>query len=130
MKARIIFYGLLVSAAYIFLSSLAGSRRAEIPLAQTDIANLAAALNQYHLELGEYPQGENASVLKALLGENSKNIKFFDANPKRFDSLGQFFDPWNTPYKIQIFGNTNFAVRSFGPNRIFDDKDDLTNLTP
>lgn len=118
---------MLVLTAYIFLSLLPRGRVAKIPLAETEIANLKAALDEYHVQFGEYPGSENARILKALLGENPKKIKLFDANPKRLNSRGEFLDPWKTPYEIQIIGNTNFAIRSSGADRVFGNQDDITN---
>ena len=125
MKSRIIFYGLLALAAYIFLPLLAGGRQPKIPLAKTEIAKLRAALNQYRAEFGEYPSGTSAEILKILLRENSKKIQFFTVNPKWVNSAGELVDPWKTPYEIKIFQQTNFAIRSAGPNRAFGDKDDF-----
>jgi hypothetical protein len=117
-------FGILIS---LMFPRIAGGERSKIATARTETFNLRAALNQYQIEFGEYPHGENGSILKALLGNNAKKIRFFDANPKRFNSRGEFLDPWKTPYKIQIIGNTNFAIRSPGADRVFGSQDDITN---
>ena len=34
-------------------------------------------------------------------------------------------DPWETPYQIQFFQQTNYIIRSAGKDKIFGDKDDI-----
>ena len=34
-------------------------------------------------------------------------------------------DAWQTPYKIELFGQTNFVVHSAGKDKIFGDADDI-----
>ncbi len=34
-------------------------------------------------------------------------------------------DPWKTPYEINLIGQTNYIIRSAGPNHLFGDKDDI-----
>ena len=34
-------------------------------------------------------------------------------------------DPWETPYKIDFYQQTNFILRSAGKDKIFGDADDI-----
>lgn len=116
--------------AQVLFPAFSGRGRPKRPRALTDMRNLRAALIQYHAEFGEYPSGENSDILKILSGENSKKIKLFNVNPKSVNSRGEFLDPWKTPYEIKIVEQTNCTISSAGPNRVFGDKDDLTNSNP
>lgn len=133
MKDRLMIYGLgifgIVILGGIFLPRLANRNRPTIPLARTDIQNLDAALSQYYAVAGEYPSGTKVEIFKKLLGENARGIKFFSVNPKSVNSSGEFTDPWKTPYEMNIV-QTNYTIRSAGPNRIFGDEDDITNSRP
>jgi hypothetical protein len=38
---------------------------------------------------------------------------------------GAMVDIWQTPYKIELVGQTNFVMQSAGKDKIFDTKDDI-----
>jgi hypothetical protein len=38
---------------------------------------------------------------------------------------GAMVDAWQTPYRIELIGQTNFVVHSAGKDKIFDDADDI-----
>ncbi len=126
LLSRLLF---LFLVAWIFsnfiLPPLVRKKRPKVPQARMEINNLIAALDQYHAETENYPFGTTAEICRVLYGENPAKLVFFTANPKRVGASGELMDPWNTPYEIQILGQTNYIIRSAGPNRIFGDKDDL-----
>ena len=123
---RLLVYGILCGIiAAIVLPHSSRKRKPRIPMARIEISNLNAAFNQYHAEYGVIPQGTNSAVLKTLLGDNPRKIQFFNANPQRINSMGEFMDPWKTPYEIQISDQTNYTIRSAGASRAFGDKDDI-----
>lgn len=41
------------------------------------------------------------------------------------NSQGELLDVWHTPYQIKIEAQTNFIVRSAGPDKRFGDADDI-----
>jgi hypothetical protein len=132
MKIRVI---LKVAAVALFavialglLLPVGGPRkpRSKIVLARMEMAVLKGALENYASTYGMYPTGAPAIVLKTLLGDNPRRIAFLNINPRSINSNGEYVDPWGTPYKIEIGGETNVFVRSAGPNRKFGDKDDPT----
>jgi hypothetical protein len=41
------------------------------------------------------------------------------------NSHGELLDIWQTPYQIEVLAQTNFIVRSAGPNKKFGDADDI-----
>jgi len=81
--------------------------------------NLSASLNAYHMKLGAYPRGDNASVIRALLGENPKGIRLHFRHESEKSAQGEDLDPWGTPYQIESDGNV-VRIKSAGKNRTFD----------
>ena len=116
-------FGILIG---LMLPSLVGGGPSKIGTARTEMVNLTAALVQYRIEFGENLSVAKAKCMKILLGDNSKKIKFIDVRSKSMGTRGEFLDPWKTAYEIKL-EQTNYTIRSAGPNKIFGDKDDLTN---
>ena len=75
---------------------------------------------KYKENVGSYPVGSNADIVKALKGRNSKNVIILIGRKTELNEKGEFIDPWGTPLKI-YFADNNVLVRSAGPNRRFDD---------
>ena len=131
MQGRIILY-LLIPFAVVWLMAfiLKPSHRERFPsVVRMEITNLEAALNQHRAEYGHFPTGTAVEIFKTLSGENPRKLVFFVANSRTVGSNGEFLDPWKTPYKIRM-AETNYSIRSAGPNQVFGDKDDITNSTP
>lgn len=85
-----------------------------------DVENLFVGLQQYKERIGSYPVGSNEEVVKALMGNNSKNLIILVGRKKDLSSKGEVLDPWGTPLRIYFSGN-GIIVRSAGPNKRFDD---------
>jgi hypothetical protein len=85
-----------------------------------DLDNLFYALQKYKEQVGSYPVGNNAEIVKALMGNNSKNLMILVGRKKDLDSKGQIVDPWGTPLRI-YFAGEGILIRSAGPNKRFDD---------
>jgi len=85
-----------------------------------DIENLFTGLQKYKETVGTYPIGGNASVVKALQGNNPKNLIIIIGRNTPINEKGEFVDPWGTPLRI-YFSDTGVLIRSAGPNRRFDD---------
>ena len=111
---------LVVGATYLvkyFNTLRVQARTTEL---SADIDNLFAGLQQYKEHVGSYPAGGNAQVVKALQGQNAKNVIILVSRKARVNEKGEFVDPWGTPLKI-YFTDNNVLVRSAGPNRRFED---------
>ncbi|HEX4342326.1 MAG TPA: hypothetical protein VH255_02990 [Verrucomicrobiae bacterium] len=85
-----------------------------------DIENLFTGLQKYKERVGSYPIGGNAEVVKALQGNNSKNVIIIVGRDTPINEKGEFVDPWGTPMRT-YFSDTGVLIRSAGPNRRFDD---------
>lgn len=81
---------------------------------------MRAYLNEY----SSMPTGTAAEIMSQLLGNNVRQIVFFEVSSSSLDSSGAFMDPWDTPYRISING-TNVETRSAGPDMKFGTKDDI-----
>jgi len=85
-----------------------------------DVEDLFYALQQYKDRVGSYPVGNNAEVVRALQGNNPKNLMILVGRKKEINSKGEFVDPWGTPLRI-YFAGEGILIRSAGPNKRFDD---------
>lgn len=75
-------------------------------------------------EFGDYPVGKNSDIVNALAGNNPKKIVFLNFR-RSAENPNEMVDPWETPYKIEFFQQTNFVIRSAGRNKFFGDTDDI-----
>ena len=104
---------LLNTAGYI-------QKKGAMSRAETEIAALAVALENYKTDNGEYPQGNNVSgvnapgsntfLLNSLMPTNGK--VYFEFN-KSMTSAGNVVDPFGENYGYQYPGNTNRSGTSF-----------------
>jgi hypothetical protein len=75
--------------------------------------------------------GEPASIIGGLRNLNQKFMldTLFTSNQNPFqlntNAAGAMVDIWQTPYKFELFGQTNFVVRSAGKDKKFGTEDDI-----
>jgi type II secretory pathway pseudopilin PulG len=89
------------------------------------LRRLQAEINNYQNEFGSYPTGDCAQVLKKLFGDNPKKIEFLRPPNTFTNQIGEFLDPWGTPYAINFLSTNSFVISSAGKDKIFGDKDDI-----
>ena len=113
---------ILLAAAALGLTHLWSSWRVHARTAKfnTDVENLFAALQTYKENVGAYPTGNSAAVVKALQGQNPKNVIILMGRKNNVNDKGEYVDPWGTPLRI-YFSDNSVLLRSAGPNRRFDD---------
>jgi hypothetical protein len=116
-----------VLALFVVRMIFVGAARSDLVRCKTETISLTSALNGYRAQYGEYPVGDNATVLKALRAQNPKGLLFLDIDPRSLDEHGSFIDPWRKPYFIETTPTNGISIRSAGPNRCFGDADDVTN---
>src|SRR5258706_12884151 len=85
-----------------------------------DVVSLFEALQKYKENVGTYPAGSNAEIVKSLKGRNPKNVIILISHKMELNEKGEFVDPWGTPLRI-YFSDSGVMVRSAGQNRRFDD---------
>ena len=93
-------------------------------MCRLEVENLNTAINQFKITFGKYPTGENSNIVGVLSGNNSQKIVFLNFR-QTLEHPNEMVDPWNTPYKIEFFQQTNFVIRSAGKDKIFGDADDI-----
>lgn len=87
-------------------------------VARNDVMTLVAAIKNHIAEYGASPIGDNAHIMAALRGTNARQIVFFEMDADRINALGEFFDPWGHPYRIDASNPEFVWVYSFGKNGI------------
>jgi Type II secretion system (T2SS), protein G len=95
------------------------------PKVKFEIASLTYALKNYESSNGIYPIGENALILKKLLGDNLQKTVFVHIKASSINTNGEYLDPWGTPYAINFPATNSFVISSAGKNKIFGDPDDI-----
>src|SRR6185436_10397086 len=85
-----------------------------------DVDDIFDALQKYKERVGVYPIGNNAEVVKALQGNNAKNVIIVVGRRKNFNTKGELVDPWGTPFRM-YFAGEGILIRSAGANKRFDD---------
>lgn len=91
-----------------------------IDVETTEILN---AIHSYKADFGAFPAGDSRAVFRALRGQNSRKIVYFQCSPKSLSSEGDLLDPWGTPYKLYFSGD-EVLIRSAGSDKHFEDSGD------
>jgi len=86
--------------------------------AKNDLRQIRWALKIYFEEYGVMPSGGNAQIMAALCGNNPRKIAFLEPGAKRFNSQGEFLDPWNTPYRMDASNAAFPWIYSCGKNQM------------
>jgi hypothetical protein len=125
---RLILYGLAVFVIVLFIAMLIpvhhyGGEGKNV-LCRLELSALTTAISSYQVKYSNYPTGENASVVRVLAGDNPQKIVFLNFR-RSTEHPNEMLDPWDTPYQIDFFQQTNFVIRSAGKDKIFGDKDDF-----
>jgi len=66
---------------------------------------ICSSIYLYHKELGAFPD-VNASLAKALAGDNPKHAEFLESGRIPVDGSGRFLDPSGKPFRIAITQHT------------------------
>jgi len=110
--------GFFATAGFFSLALLSPSAPIETRQneAREDVTDLTAALRAYFIEYQAFPTGDAAAIVASLRGENPRKITFLETNPNRINATGEFFDPWGTPYRIDLTNPRGMRVWSCGRN--------------
>jgi len=85
-----------------------------------DSETLIQGLQQYKEFVGGYPAGHNVDIVKSLLGQTDKKVLILAVRKSDINSKGEVVDPWGTPLKFYISGDS-LLIRSAGPNKAWED---------
>jgi hypothetical protein len=125
---RVIFYGVATFFVVLLLAMLApvhnyGGASKKV-MCRIELSDLRTALNAYHDKYSNYPSGQNSNIVSSLAGDNPQKVVFLNFR-RTMEHPNEMADPWETPYQIQFFQQTNYIIRSAGKDKIFGDKDDI-----
>lgn len=109
---------LLSLAAITFLPEPSAIKKARVTTTRAWEKDIAACLKQHAEKHGGLTNIDTRSIVQEVFGANG-------AQSERFNSKGEILDYWKMPFQIEILAQTNITIRSAGPNRQFDDKDDI-----
>jgi hypothetical protein len=117
---RVIFYGMATFFVVLLLAMLTPVHSyggaSKIVMCRIELSDLRTALNAYHDKYSTYPTGENSNIVSALAGENLQKIVFLNFG-RTSEHPNEMVDPWEMPYQIQFFQQTNFIIRSAGKTK-------------
>ncbi len=85
-----------------------------------DCDNLILGIQQYREFVGSYPTGNNAQIVKALLGRTDKKVLILAVRRSDQNDKGEIVDPWGTPLQF-YFSHNEVLIRSAGPNKVWED---------
>lgn len=117
---------ILIIAGLVLVSALSiwvvGRPAWELSRARHDVAELQFALEGYLKLYGSLPAGTPAEVASVLLGKDMRGqmpeyAPIMEASGYELNAAGEFIDPWNVPYRIEVTPIT-VRVYSCGPNRL------------
>lgn len=87
------------------------------------IGVIEMAINEYQRDFAVYPQGQNLSLTKKLLGDNARSKRYIPE-----DSIvvrdNRMVDLWKRPLNIIMNGRRPMVISS-GKNGIYGDDDDI-----
>ena len=73
------------------------------------------------VKIGGLTNLANKFILNSCRTTNEHQFSF----ASRTNNSGRVIDIWQTPFQIDLIGQTNFSITSAGPNLKFGDKDDI-----
>ena len=99
-----------------------------------DCDNLILGIQQYREFVGSYPTGNNAQIVRSLLGQTDKKVLILAVRKSEMNDKGEILDPWGTPLRF-YFSDNEVMIRSAGPNKVWEDSnvptaDDLYRTAP
>ncbi len=86
----------------------------------TDCDNLILGIQQYREFVGTYPTGNNAGIVKSLLGQTEKKVLILAVRRSDLNDKGEIVDPWGTPLRF-YFSHDEVLIPSAGPNKAWED---------
>lgn len=130
-RNKIIFLFVTVGLAIVLsakLSTRQESRLAEEQFRRT-MTNIVVTMKTQFSKTGRYPSADAEYFLKVLSSSSSatNSSMFFYLKPwnTRTNNFEGFLDNWGMPLRMEMAGETNFILRSAGPDQKYDDADDI-----
>lgn len=90
-----------------------------------ELENVQFMVRGFRDALGENPVGNNLEITKALLGDNTRQVKMPLPVGSRLNDQGELTDRWGSPYFFHQLSAKEMEIRSAGPDRRMWTSDDL-----
>ncbi|MBI5386468.1 MAG: hypothetical protein HZA90_17490 [Verrucomicrobia bacterium] len=110
----------LIGAAWLWLFITRWMEARPVRAFHTEVDSLFEAFHKFKEHVGRYPEGANAEIARALVGNNPKKVIILALRKENLNAKGEIVDPWGTPLKI-YFADNEVLLRSAGPNKVFED---------
>src|SRR4030095_15863592 len=91
---------------------------------RTQIEEVQVMLREYRTALGGNPVGTNAAIMRAIGGDNRKQLRIGLPAGQRLNDQGELVDRWGTPYFFHQVSRDRMEIRSAGPDRVMWTADD------
>lgn len=88
-----------------------------------DCAILYESFAMFHRVFGENPVGNQQQIVRALIGDNPKNVAF--VSPDHVSKDGIIADRWGTAYFFHQVSADLTEIISAGPDKQFGTSDDV-----
>jgi hypothetical protein len=111
--------GAVVAGIWLVHAVTSISANARMTKLHMDVENLFSGLQEYKEHVGSFPTGNNAQIVKALRGQNPKNVIILVNRKTELNEKGELVDAWDTPLRI-YFSDTSVLIRSAGENQRFE----------
>jgi hypothetical protein len=92
-----------------------------VTVTATTMDQLAAAVREYAVALGDAPAGDSRAIFRALHGESPRGQAFLRA--RIGEPSDELRDPWGRSYELDVRAGV-IHVRCAGPNGRLGDDDD------
>jgi len=86
---------------------------------RSDERLMSALLGEQAGKTGGVTNLNQQFILESLLATNQNQFWL------KTNATGEVIDIWDTAYRIELMGRTNFIIRSAGPDRQFGNADDI-----
>lgn len=96
-------------------------RKAMIIMTESEERSLVSLLRDKSPRAAVFTGADGESTVHLLSPASEFQYSF----TQRTNVLGAVMDAWHTPYRIALVGQTNFIIRSAGPDQSFGGKDDI-----
>jgi hypothetical protein len=114
-------------AAAVPPSSTGGRPPVPVPEAEgirSDLDRVRYMVRDYRSIVGENPVGNNAEIMKAIMGGNKKGAQLGPPEGQKVNGQGELVDRWGTPYFFHQLSKSDMEIRSAGPDRVMWTDDD------
>jgi len=90
-----------------------------------DVDKVFLMVRNYRTVLGENPEGTNAEIMKAVMGNNPKHVNLGPPDGMKLNADGELIDRWGTPLFFHQLSKDQMEIRSAGPDKIMWNGDDI-----